>query len=156
MNTQRWSRHLATLGSVTALLFCPTTGRAQADIAPGDFLKQPAVPIATARRGCLELGDNTYTTDVRQIGPCVSLGFKAIGVAGGSRWYSALAHRRWLLHDPAKSSADTAAESEFVLLSVDTAQPATHDTLVTPVWHYRFEPEMLRSVTPQIASVNGA
>lgn len=141
---------------IAALLFSAAPVGAQSDSAPGDFLEKPAVPIATARRGCLELGGGTYTADVRQIGPCVSLGFKAIGVAGGSRWYSSIANRRWLLNDPAKSSADTAAESEFVLFSVDTAQAATRDTLVAPVWHYRFEPEMLRSITPQIATVNGA
>jgi len=155
MSIHQWSRHLAPFGMVVASLFCPTTVRAQADGAPGDFLKTSAVPIATARRGCLELGDGANTVDVRQVGPCVSLGFKAIGVADGSRWYSSIAHRRWLLTDPAKSSADTAAESELVLFSVDT-QAATRDTLATPVWHYRFEPEMLRSATPQVAVVNGA
>src|SRR5262249_23769915 len=123
---------------------------------PGHFLEARSVAIASARRGCVALGDSTYTADVHQIGACISLGFKSIGIAGGSRWYPSLAHPRWLLNDPAQSSADTAAESEIVLFRADTARGVMRDSLVAAVWHYRFEPEMLRSVTPEIASVNGA
>lgn len=47
------------------------------------------------------------------------------------------------------------AESELVLLIATTAQQAGSDTLLSPVWYYRFEPEILRSVTPEIVSVNG-
>jgi hypothetical protein len=122
---------------------------------PGYFLGKPAVALASARRGCLELGDRTYADDVHQIGPCVSLGFRSLGVIGGSRWYSSLAHRRWLLGDPARNAADTSAESELVLFSGDTTHTRTRDTLVTAVWHFRFEPEMLRSVSPEIAAVDG-
>ena len=107
------------------------------------------MPIASARRGCLELGDSTYTSDVHQIGACISLGFKSLGVAGGARWYFSLASRRWLLNDPPKGSADTVVESELVLFR------AIGDTLLTPVWHYRFEPEELRSVTPQVVAASG-
>jgi hypothetical protein len=110
----------------------------------GHFLTKRAVAIASARRGCLELGDSTYTSNVRQIGACISLGFKSLGIAGGTRWYSSLASRRWLFNDPPKSSADTVVESELVLFR------AIGDSLLTPVWHYRFEPEELRSVTPQV------
>ena len=145
--------------AVPALLLVSQTGvgaqTPNAPEVPGHFLTKPAVAIVSARRGCLELGDNTYTDDVQQLGACVSLGFKPLGVAGGSSWYSSLAHRRWLLNVPAKAPADTAAESELVLFSADRARVATRDTLITPVWHYRFEPEMLASVTPEIASVDG-
>jgi len=118
---------------------------------PGHFLHRPALSTTFARRGCLALGDNTYAPGVRQIGPCISLGFKSLGVAGGTRWYSSLASRRWLLDDSAKGSADTVVESELVLFTA----PATRGTLVTPVWHYRFEPDELRSVTPEIVSLDG-
>jgi hypothetical protein len=159
MSIGRPSRHLTPFAAAAFLVVWGRTMGAQAPNAPempGHFLATPAVTIAAARRGCLELGDNTYTDEVHQLGDCVSLGFKPVGVAGGSRWYSSLAHRRWLLNDPAKSSADTAAESELVLLGVDAAGVPTRDTLISPLWHYRFEPEMLASVTPEIASVNNA
>jgi hypothetical protein len=116
---------------------------------PGHFLASAAVPIATARRGCLELGDSTYTSDVHQIGACISLGFETLGVAGGVRWYSSLASRRWLLNDPPKSTPDTVAESELVLYR------ASGDTALRPVWHYRFEPAELRSVAPQVVAAGG-
>jgi hypothetical protein len=115
----------------------------------GHFLTKRAVPIASARRGCLELGDSTYTSDVYQIGACISLGFKSLGVAGGIRWYSSLANRRWLLDDRPKSTPDTVAESELVLFR------AIGETLLTPVWHYRFEAEELRSVTPRVVVAGG-
>jgi hypothetical protein len=115
---------------------------------PGHFLTREAVAIASARRGCLELGDSTYTPDVRQIGACISLGFKFLGVAGGTRWYSSRASRRWLFNDPPKGSADTVVESELVLFR------AIGDSLLAPVWHYSFEPEELRSVTPQVVAAS--
>jgi hypothetical protein len=116
---------------------------------PGHFLTGEAVAIASARRGCLELGDSTYTSDVHQIGACISLGLTSLGVAGGVRWYSSLASRRWLLNDPPKSTPDTVVESELVLFR------AIGDTALTPVWHYRFEPAELRSVTPQVVAAGG-
>jgi len=122
---------------------------------PGHFLARPAVPISSARERCLELGDDTYTSDVRQIGACTRLGFTSLGVAGGARWYSALVGRRWLLTDPPRSAADTAAESELVLFRADAGQNGMRDTLIAPVWHYRFEPEMLRSVTPDVVDADG-
>jgi hypothetical protein len=91
----------------------------------------------------------TDATDVHQIGACVSLGFKSLGVSGGAGWYSSLASRRWLLNEPPKGPADTVVESELVLFR------AIGDTLLSPVWHYRFEPEELRSVTPQVVATTG-
>lgn len=116
---------------------------------PGHFLTRAPMAIASAHRGCLELGDETYTSDVHRVGACTDLGFTSLGVAGGARWYSSLASRRLLLNDPPKSSADTVVESELVLFR------AIGDTLLSPVWHYRFEPEELRSVTPQVAAGGG-
>ncbi len=63
--------------------------------------------------------------------------------------------RRWLLKDSAMSAVDTVAESELVLLIATTVQQAGSDTLLSPAWHYRFESAILRSVTPEIVSVNG-
>jgi len=116
---------------------------------PGHFLASGTVAIASARRGCLELGDRTYTSGVHQIGACVSLGFKSLGVAGGARWYSSLASRRWLLNESHRGPADTVVESELVLFR------AIGDTLLSPVWHDRFEPEELRSVTPRVVAASG-
>ena len=69
---------------------------------PGHFLTKRAVPIASARRGCLELGDSTYTpTFVRSARASARLQ-ASLGIAGGTRWYSSLASRRWLFNDPPK------------------------------------------------------
>jgi hypothetical protein len=121
---------------------------------PGHFLARASVSLSAVRLRCLELGDDTYANDVPQVGVCANLGFTSLGAAGGRRWYSALFGRRWLLTDSGKTPADTAAESELALFTADSAPRPGHDTLLTPVWHYRFEPEMLRSVTPEIVSVS--
>src|SRR5262249_40634175 len=63
--------------------------------------------------------------------------------------------RRWLFPAPAKGSADTVGESELVLFSAPASPRAARDTLLNPVWHYRFEIEVLRSVTPQVVAVTG-
>ncbi len=115
----------------------------------GHLLTRPPVAMASARRGCLELGDDTYTPGDHQIGGCTDLGFTSLGVAGGARWYSSLASRRLLLVDPPKNAADTVVESELVLFR------AIGDTLLSPVWHYRFEPALLRSVTPEVVAAGG-
>jgi hypothetical protein len=150
MSTGQTPRHLSPLA--TALLLVAhgaAIGAQTPPEIPGRFLTGKPVTIASARRGCLELGDSTYASGVHQIGACVSLGFKPLGLAGGARWYSSLASRRWLLNDPPKSPADTVVESELVLFR------AMGDSLLTPVWHYRFEPEELRSVTPQVVAASG-
>ncbi len=150
MSTGPSSRHITLLSVALLLVAHGTALRAQTSPRiPGHFLTSEAVAIAAARRGCLELGDRTYASDVRQIGTCVSIGFESLGVAGGAHWYSSLASRRWLLDDPPKGRADTVVESELVLFR------AIGDTLLTPVWHYRFEPEELRSVTPQVVAADG-
>jgi hypothetical protein len=131
---------------------------AQVSIAPetpGNFLMRPAVSMASARRGCLELGDSLYTRDIHEVGACAALGFASLGVVGGASWYSSLAGRRWLFNDSLRNSVDTVAESELVLFMVRSAQRMTRDTLLMPIWHYRFEPEMLRSVTPTVVPLDG-
>lgn len=150
MSTGQSPRCLAPFAAVLFLVAHGTAIGAQTSLeTPGRFLTSEAVPIASARRGCLELGDRTYASDVHQIGACVSLGFTPLGGAGGARWYSSLASRRWLLNEPPKGLADTVVESELVLFR------AIDDTLLSPVWHYRFEPEELRSVTPRVVAANG-
>jgi len=148
----RWTRVAMCLASLRG-----GWTQAQAATAPdpvGQFLARAAVPIASLRRACLELGDAPFASDVPQIGRCTNLGLTALGVAGGQQWYSALAGRRWVLPGSSNVSADTVAESELVVLSADTARRAARDTLLTPVWHYRFQPKDLRSVTPEVVSVD--
>ena len=150
MSTGKLPRYITLLASPLILAAHGTAVGAQTSPEiPGHFLKGEAMAIASARRGCLELGDHTDASDARQIGACLSLGFESLGVAGGARWYSSLATRRWLLNDPPKGPADTVVESELVLFR------AIGDTLLIPVWHYRFEPEDLRSVTPQVVAASG-
>lgn len=120
--------------------------------APGRFLARPTVSIDSVRHHCLELGDDTYGRDVPRIGACALGAVTSLGTAGGRSWYSTTVRRRWLLADSSQMKADTVAESELVLFAAAVAQHRKRDTLLTPVWHYRFEPEMLRSVTPEIAS----
>jgi hypothetical protein len=156
MSTDKLRRHLAPLATAFLLVVHAESIGAQRSAAPaatlpfpGHFLARPPVAISSARRGCFELGDDTYTPDVREVGACTNLGFTPLGVAGGAGWYSSLSGRRLLLNDPPKSSADTVVESELVLFR------ATGDTLLSPAWHYRFEPEELRSVTPQVVAASG-
>jgi len=134
---------------VHAVCIGAQTSTAPAPPFPGHFLSRPPVTIAAARRGCLELGDHTYAPDVREVAACAHLGLTSLGIAGGAHWYSSLGSRHWLLNDPPRSSADTVVESELVLFR------AIGDTLLSSVWHYRFEPEELRSVTPQVVAASG-
>ena len=131
---------------------------AQETAAVGDFVaRSAAMPIASLRDTCLNLGDLLFDKEVPQIGRCQSRGVTALGLVGGDRWYSAQFARRRLLAGSAGVAPDTVAEEELVVLKAVTAgaHRGTRDTLLVPVWHYRFEPENLRSVTPEIASVTG-
>ena len=122
---------------------------------PGHVLERPPIPLGALRQRCPELGDDTYDRDVSQVGLCARLGISSLGVAGGRRWFAALFGRRWLMPASGGAPADTAAESELVLFTADASTRPGRDTLLTPVWHYRFEPEMLASVTPRVVSVVG-
>ena len=152
MSTDKSPRYLILLATALVPIMRGTAIGAQTSTGrdfPGHFLVRPPVPISSARRGCLELGDETYSANPHQIGACTDLGFTSLGVAGGARWYSSVASRRLLLDDPPKSSTDTIVESEIVLFR------AIGGTLLSPVWHYRFEPAELRSVTPEAVTAGG-
>lgn len=145
------------IAALHALIVGPLVGAAGAQSthapeAPGRFLARPAVSIDSIRYHCLELGDDTYGRDVPRVGACVLGAVASRGTAGGRRWYSTTVQRRWLLADSGKANTDTVVESELVLFAA--APRPSRDTLLTPVWHYRFEPEILASVTPEIAAAN--
>jgi hypothetical protein len=122
---------------------------------PGHFLARQAVSIKTVRARCLDLGDDTYANNVPPVKDCIAGAPTSVGTASGSRWYSALFGRHWLFPDSAHANADTVAELEIVLFVADGSRRAHGDTLLTPVWHYRFEPEILRSVSPGVVAVGG-
>lgn len=69
----------------------------------------------------------------------------AAGTRRRHRWYSTVVSQRWLLADTARAATDTVVESELVLFTANPSRPIGGDTLITPVWHYRFEAEVLRS-----------
>ena len=149
----RTRRVLIAAGAALAIV-APARAQTDSGSPPGRFLTRPSVPIDAVRERCLELGDDTYTKDVPQVGACVTRGVASRGTAAGLRWYSALFDRRWLLTDSGTAArADTAAESELVLFTA--GERPGRDTLLTPVWHVRFEPELFRSMTPEIVAVNG-
>jgi hypothetical protein len=118
---------------------------------PGHVLKSHAVSIQRVRERCLELGDDTFANDVPLLEPCTAGVVAPRGLAGGRLWYSTVVSRRWLLPDSALAAADTVVESELVLFTARPSGPIGGDTLITPVWHYRFEAEVLRSATPELA-----
>ncbi len=147
-------------GLLLAALACAAAnvarGQNTADAnAPWHFLVRPALSINSVRERCPDLRDPTYPPDVPRVGECERLGLKPIGVAGGHAWYSALFARRWLMKDSGTTPADTIRETEVVLFITDAAHHVGRDTSLTPVWDYHFDPEMLRSVTPEMVSVNG-
>jgi hypothetical protein len=138
-------------------LFVPTTGAARAQVAggdrPGHFVNGNRTSIDALRSGCLTLGDDTFVETVPRLGACRPLGVVALGKAGGRSWFSALFERRWLLSD-SSAPPDTVTEGEFVLFVAGPMSASRRDTVTIPVWHYRFEAEMLRSVTADVASTN--
>jgi hypothetical protein len=110
----------------------------------GHFVTVPTTGVGSAPDQCLALGDDTYGSDVREVGACHAGGVTSLGAAAGRRWAYRMYERRWLLPGSGTTAADTVAETEIVLF-------ATADSVLVPVWHYRFEPDMLRSVTPEVA-----
>lgn len=114
---------------------------------PGTFVRHPAVPATAARNECVALGDGMFDPSVPEIGPCLPLGLQAAGLTGNVAWIFGVYDRRWLL-----APADTVAEREVVLYT----KPRENDSVgLTPVWHYRYEPEMLASATPEVAPAPG-
>jgi hypothetical protein len=113
---------------------------------PGTFINAPLVSRDLANRECLALGHDTFNQDVVEVGPCRSLGLREIGRASGVAWVYGTYERRWLI-----TPSDTASESEVVLFN----KSAEDSSKLQPIWHYRYEPEMLASVRPEVVSVSG-
>jgi hypothetical protein len=115
---------------------------------PGQFLTARAlVPVATDT--CLSLGDELWAPDVTEIGRCIPGKLEVVGHARGSTWVARMYRRRWLV-----SPSDTSAETEIVLFTsatVGAARFRADSARLTPVWHYRYEDETLRSVTLQVS-----
>jgi hypothetical protein len=118
---------------------------------PGHVLKSNVVSIKRVRERCLELGDDPFANDVPLREPCTAGVVTPRGLAGGRLWYSTVVSRRWLLADSARAAIDTVVELELVLFTAHPSRPIGRDTLIAPVWHYRFEADVLRSVTPEVA-----
>ncbi len=131
------------LASATPLAVFAQGARGDAPL--GHFLTGPTTGGASAPDHCLALGDDTYASDVREVGVCHAGGVTSLGAAAGRRWAYRLYERRWLLPGSGTTPADTVAETEIVLF-------ATGDSMLVPVWHYRFESDLLRSVTPEVAA----
>lgn len=136
--------------SVVAIAHVAHTMAAQTPISlpsfPGTFISARLVSRDAANRECLALGDDTFNQDVVEVGACRPLGLHEIGRASGVAWVHATYERRWLL-----TPNDTTSESEVVLFS----KSAGDSSRLRLIWHYRYETEMLRSVTPEAVSVSG-
>ncbi|HEU4786550.1 MAG TPA: hypothetical protein VFS57_04055 [Gemmatimonadaceae bacterium] len=126
---------------------------AQVPSFPGRFI-DPVFPGAVAHGECPELGDETYAPDVHQVGTCEPLGVHDLGVVDRRDWRYASYRRRWLV-----SPRDTASEIEVVLFAGSDASgdrtpvrrsPASRSLL--PVWHERYNSDVYRSVTLEVAS----
>jgi hypothetical protein len=114
---------------------------------PGDFIRHAAVVATVAGRECLSLGNELFDTTVVRLGPCRALGVHDVDRAGGVAWIYGEYQRQWLL-----APDDTVTETELVLFTRTTSKST--DSL-QPFWHYRYEREILRSVTPQVATMAG-
>ena len=114
---------------------------------PGDFVRQAPLPRSVAERECLSLGNDLFDKTVAPLGACQALGLHDLNRAGGKMWVFGEYRRSWLL-----APDDTVAETEIVLFT----RPVSNDAdSLRPIWHYRYEREMLRSVRPQVATVSG-
>jgi len=120
---------------------------AQVPAFPGSFVRHAAVSATVAERECLALGDNMFDQDVRQIGACRALGLHDAGHADTLAWGYAIYERRWL-----QTPTDTTTEREVVLF---TRQVSGDTTRLRPVWHYRYEAELLVSAKPEVARAAG-
>jgi len=141
------TRHVHSLASVVLAVVLTVAGFPQAGPPfPGTFARRPLV-VTAAERACLSLGDDMFNQDVGEIGVCRALGLHAGGNAGGVSWLYGVYERRWRL-----TSTDTVIEREVVLFRKSPGRDASS---LRPVWHYRYEAEMLASVTPEIARVAG-
>jgi len=114
---------------------------------PGDFIRHAPMSRTIAERECLSLGENLFDKTVAPLGDCRPLGLHDVGRAAGKVWVFGEYQRSWLL-----AADDTVSETEIVLFTRPV--PNSADSL-QPIWHYRYEREMLRSVRPQVAAVTG-
>jgi hypothetical protein len=131
-------RSLTTVGLAVAALAAPLPAF------PGAFVRHSPIAAAIAEHECLSLGNNMFDESVTAVGACRPLGFHDIDRGGGVAWVYGTYERRWL-----PSPTDTVDESEVVLFT------RRRGSALQPVWHYRYERQMLRSVVPQVAPAAG-
>jgi hypothetical protein len=105
------------------------------------------VAAGSAERECLSLGNDMFEKDVGEIGVCRPLGLHAGSDAGGASWVYGVYERKWLL-----AADDTVVEREIVLFRKSPSRDASS---MKPIWHYRYEAEMLALVIPEVATVAG-
>jgi hypothetical protein len=121
---------------------------------PGHFVRVDSVSVDSVKDHCLMLGDDLYTTKVREVGPCRVVGLTHLSTAAGREWSYATYARSWLLPHDNGGGADTVGEQEVVLFVRANADSALTDqsthTMLMPAWHYRYESEMLRLVMPEV------
>jgi hypothetical protein len=142
------TRHVHCLASVALAAVLAVAGFPQAGPSfPGTFVRRILVVAGADERACLSLGDDMFDKDVGEIGVCRGLGIHTAGNAGSVSWVYGVYERRWRL-----TPADTVVEREVVLFRKSPGRDASS---LKPVWHYRYETEMLASVTPEIARVAG-
>jgi hypothetical protein len=115
---------------------------------PGAFVHAGAVRGDSAAHNCLSLGENSFVANVREVGPCRTLGLHRVGRAASREWWSGGCARRWLF-----GATDSVDEIEVVLFSSPVERAGANAPPVTlePIWYYRYEADILRSVTPQVA-----
>ena len=142
----------------------PST-RPSADRIPGHVVRGDSISAAVARTQCVALGDALYTEDVRELGACRVTAFDTLPSAGGDAWAYAVYAHRWLVPSgpivettprTTPTPADTVGEIELVLLRrtrLDPTRSGQAGGALTPVWHYRVEAELVRSVLPTAVTV---
>ena len=111
---------------------------------PGDFIRHAPAPRIGVEHECLSLGDDLFDATIAPVGACRALGLHDVGHAAGTVWVYGEYLRTWLL-----APDDTVAETEIVLF---TRPAASNTDSLRPLWHYRYERPMLRSVIPQVAT----
>ena len=136
---------MRSLGSFAAVGMTVVAFTAPLPSFPGEFVRHSPVAKTVAERECLSLGDEMFDSTVAEVGACRALGLHDVGHGGGLVWTYGNYRRRWLL-----TPADTAGESEVVLFT-NSGDSST----LRPVWHYRYESEMLASATPDVVPVAG-
>jgi pimeloyl-ACP methyl ester carboxylesterase len=118
---------------------------------PGEFLSVGQVLADSAERSCQIFGVSLWSQDAHEDGHCRVSGCSAAGTALRHDWVACEYERRWVLPASGPDPTDTVAENEVVLYRTESmlrgggAEPSGRR--FTPVWHERYEPDVLRSVT---------